>query len=64
MAEFWLRVMGSAAIASLVVTGVMACEGSLRLTGLSKQRPEQSQDKSDQEPPDREYASPHNLARL
>jgi hypothetical protein len=52
VADFWLRMMGSAAIASLVVAGVMACEQSQRLAGSAKQRRKPSQDKRDHPPPE------------
>ncbi|SCZ11669.1 hypothetical protein [Microvirga guangxiensis] len=52
MAGFLLHVLGAAAIASLVVTGVMAYEGSLQLAGHSKQQRNKSRDRSNSDPPE------------
>ncbi|MCG7391433.1 hypothetical protein MHY87_00740 [Microvirga sp. ACRRW] len=52
MAGFLLHVIGSAGVASLVITGLMAYEGSLQLAGLSKQRYRRFHSRRDFGPPD------------
>jgi hypothetical protein len=52
MADFLLQVIGAAAVASLVVAGVMAYEGSLQLARLSKQERNKSRSGRGSKPPE------------